>query len=58
VRSEGSSYNDNTPTEESFTMLEENLGDIITNVHNLAKVIQLNYTGFQNIIKKHDASDN
>ena len=29
----------------------------IADVHDLAKFTQLNYTGFQKIIKKHDASD-
>lgn len=35
-------------------MLEEDLSDIIADVHDLAKFTQLNYTGFQKIIKKHD----
>jgi len=30
------------------------LSDIIADVHDLAKFTQLNYTGFQKIIKKHD----
>ncbi|KAI5846683.1 vacuolar transporter chaperone 4 [Tricharina praecox] len=42
------------PTEEDFEMLEEDLSDIIADVHDLAKFTQLNYTGFQKIIKKHD----
>ncbi len=42
------------PSEESFTLLEENLSDIIADVHDLAKFVQLNYTGFYKIIKKHD----
>ena len=42
------------PTEEEFMMLEEDLSDIIADVHDLAKFVQLNYTGFQKIIKKHD----
>lgn len=37
-------------------MLEEDLSDIIADVHDLAKFVQLNYTGFQKIIKKHDVS--
>ncbi len=45
------------PSEEEFMMLEEDLGDIIADVHDLAKFVQLNYTGFQKIIKKHDVSD-
>ncbi|KAL2270222.1 hypothetical protein VTJ83DRAFT_2406 [Remersonia thermophila] len=42
------------PTEEEFMMLEEDLSDIIADVHDLAKFVQLNYTGFYKIIKKHD----
>jgi hypothetical protein len=37
-------------------MLEQDLGDIIGDVHDLAKFVQVNYTGFQKIIKKHDVS--
>lgn len=44
------------PSEEEFMMLEEDLSDIIADVHDLAKFVQLNYTGFQKIIKKHDVS--
>lgn len=39
---------------EDFDLLEEDLSDIIADVHDLAKFTQLNYTGFQKIIKKHD----
>jgi len=42
------------PTEDEFLLLEEDLSDIIADVHDLAKFTQLNYTGFQKIIKKHD----
>jgi len=42
------------PTAEEFEALEEELGDIIADVHDLAKFVQLNYTGFQKILKKHD----
>jgi SPX domain protein involved in polyphosphate accumulation/uncharacterized membrane protein YidH (DUF202 family) len=42
------------PSEDDFMLLEEDLSDIIADVHDLAKFIQLNYTGFQKIIKKHD----
>ncbi|KAI9701796.1 MAG: vacuolar transporter chaperone [Candelina mexicana] len=45
---------DDGPTEEEFLLLEEDLSDIIADVHDLAKFTQLNYTGFQKIIKKHD----
>ena len=41
-------------TEEEFMVLEDDLCDIIADVHDLAKFTQLNYTGFQKIIKKHD----
>jgi SPX domain protein involved in polyphosphate accumulation len=44
------------PTENDFEMLEEDLSDIIADVHDLAKFTQLNYSGFQKIIKKHDVS--
>jgi SPX domain protein involved in polyphosphate accumulation len=47
---------DDAPTEEDFLLLEEDLSDIIADVHDLAKFTQLNYTGFQKIIKKHDVS--
>ncbi|RMX96674.1 hypothetical protein D0868_11057 [Hortaea werneckii] len=48
----------NAPTEEVFSLLEEDLSDIIADVHDLAKFTQLNYTGFQKIIKKHDKQTN
>lgn len=44
------------PTDEDFLYLEQILSDIIADVHDLAKFTQLNYTGFQKIIKKHDVS--
>lgn len=44
----------NQDLEEQFMLLEEDLSDIIADVHDLAKYTQLNYTGFQKIIKKHD----
>jgi len=40
--------------EEAFMELEDILSDIIADVHDLAKFVQLNYTGFQKITKKHD----
>lgn len=40
--------------EDEFMVLEEDLCDIIADVHDLARFTQLNYTGFQKIIKKHD----
>ncbi|KAH8170182.1 VTC domain-containing protein [Sarocladium implicatum] len=46
--------NDAGPSEEEFMLLEEDLSDIIADVHDLAKFVQLNYTGFYKIIKKHD----
>lgn len=48
--------NGDVPTEEDFMLLEEDLSDITADVHDLAKFTQLNYTGFQKIIKKHDVS--
>lgn len=42
------------PTDDDFLMLEQVLSDIIADVHDLAKFTQLNYTGFQKIIKKQD----
>nr|POE93676.1 vacuolar transporter chaperone 4 [Quercus suber] len=42
------------PDEDEYLLLEEDLSDIIADVHDLAKFTQLNYTGFQKIIKKHD----
>ncbi|KAL8687296.1 MAG: hypothetical protein Q9218_006489 [Villophora microphyllina] len=45
---------DDIPSEDDFQLLEEDLSDIIADVHDLAKFTQLNYTGFQKIIKKHD----
>lgn len=47
---------DDGPSEEEFMLLEEDLSDIIADVHDLAKFVQLNYTGFYKIIKKHDVS--
>lgn len=42
------------PSEEDFILLEEDINDIIADVHDLAQFTRLNYTGFQKIIKKHD----
>lgn len=50
----GDGSEDDVPTEDDFMLLEEDLSDIIADVHDLAKFTQLNYTGFQKIIKKHD----
>jgi len=44
------------PSEEEFMALEQVLQDIITDVHDLSKFVQVNYTGFYKIIKKHDVS--
>lgn len=41
-------------TEEDFQLLEDDINDIIADVHDLAQFTRLNYTGFQKIIKKHD----
>ncbi|OUM55841.1 hypothetical protein BVG19_g5445 [[Candida] boidinii] len=40
--------------EQDFEDLEEELSDIIADVHDLAKFTRLNYIGFQKILKKHD----
>ena len=56
VGRDGPINDDDAPTEEEFMMLEQDLGDIIADVHDLAKFVQVNYTGFQKIIKKHDVS--
>ncbi|KAI0144260.1 SPX-domain-containing protein [Xylariaceae sp. FL1272] len=50
--------NEQGPPEEEFILLEEDLSDIIADVHDLAKYVQLNYTGFYKIIKKHDKLTN
>lgn len=42
------------PLELDFEDLEQELSDIIADVHDLAKFTRLNYTGFQKIVKKHD----
>lgn len=44
------------PSEEEFMVLEEDLSDIIADVHDLQKFTQVNYTGFHKIMKKHDVS--
>ncbi|ODV80643.1 polyphosphate synthetase protein [Suhomyces tanzawaensis NRRL Y-17324] len=44
----------NRPQEQDFEDLEQELSDIIADVHDLAKFSRLNYTGFQKIVKKHD----
>ena len=57
ARNENSGETDvEEPSEEDFILLEEDLSDVIADVHDLAKFTQLNYTGFQKIIKKHDVS--
>lgn len=40
--------------EQQFEDLEEELSDIIADVHDLAKFSRLNYTAFMKILKKHD----
>jgi len=54
VVSKADSRDGDAPSEEDFLLLEEDLSDIIADVHDLAKFTQLNYTGFTKIIKKHD----
>ena len=53
-RQQNSSEETDTDLEEDFELLEQDLSDVIADVHDLAKYTQLNYTGFQKIIKKHD----
>ncbi|AAS54806.1 AGR316Cp [Eremothecium gossypii ATCC 10895] len=50
----GSIHSVSPAADEEFEVLEEELSDIIADVHDLAKFAMLNYTGFQKIIKKHD----
>lgn len=40
--------------EQDYQDLEDELRDIISDVHDLSTFTQLNYTGFQKILKKHD----
>jgi vacuolar transporter chaperone complex subunit 4 len=54
VVSKADSTGPDAPSEEDFILLEEDLSDIIADVHDLARFTQLNYTGFTKIIKKHD----
>jgi len=54
ARAQQAQSQNNDGFEEDFDLLEEDLSDIIADVHDLAKFTQLNYTGFQKIIKKHD----
>jgi SPX domain protein involved in polyphosphate accumulation len=56
IRDAYNGNDDDAPTEEEFMMLEEDLNEITADVNDLAKFVQLNYTGFQKIIKKHDVS--
>lgn len=44
--------------EHQFEELEDEVSSIIADVHDLSKFTQLNYTGFQKIIKKHDKLTN
>ncbi|KAK6842052.1 SPX-domain-containing protein [Apiospora arundinis] len=46
--------NEPGPAEEEFVAREEFISDIIADVHDLAKFVQINYTAFYKIIKKHD----
>lgn len=50
--------NEPGPAEEEFVAREEFISDIIADVHDLAKFVQINYTAFYKIIKKHDVSPN
>ncbi|EGV60644.1 vacuolar transporter chaperone [Yamadazyma tenuis] len=44
----------NTTEDDEFQSLENELSDVIADVHDLARFTRLNYTGFQKIVKKHD----
>lgn len=54
VISRADSRHRDAPTEDDYFLLEDDLSEIIADVHDLAKFTQLNYTGFYKIIKKHD----
>ena len=41
---------ENTPPDETFLILEEEVSDIIADVHDLAHYTRLNYTAFQKIL--------
>jgi SPX domain protein involved in polyphosphate accumulation len=58
VVSKANNQGPDAPAEEDYILLEEDLSDIIADVHDLAKFTQLNYTGFTKIIKKHDKQTN
>ncbi|WFD31789.1 vacuolar transporter chaperone [Malassezia sp. CBS 17886] len=45
---------ENDALDEQFLDLEEQLAEIIADVHDLALYTKLNYTGFLKIVKKHD----
>ena len=53
-KKQNASEETDTDLEEDFELLEQDVSDVIADVHDLAKYTQLNYTGFQKIIKKHD----
>ncbi|KAI0461234.1 vacuolar transporter chaperone [Komagataella kurtzmanii] len=53
-----SSDNERELYEQDFEDLEEELSDVIADVHDLAKFTRLNYIGFQKILKKHDKQTN
>ncbi|TVY52767.1 Vacuolar transporter chaperone 4, partial [Lachnellula cervina] len=54
ARDGSAAQDDDEPDSEDFMLLEEDLNEITAEVNDLAKFVQLNYTGFQKIIKKHD----
>lgn len=58
ARDGSAAQDDDEPDSEDFMLLEEDLNEITAEVNDLAKFVQLNYTGFQKIIKKHDVSLN
>jgi len=56
ARDGSAAQDDDGPDEDDFLLLEEDLNEITAEVNDLAKFVQLNYTGFQKVIKKHDVS--
>ncbi|GAA5949801.1 hypothetical protein JCM21900_004204 [Sporobolomyces salmonicolor] len=53
-RDEASDTSDDDEFEDRFVELEEDLANVIADVHDLGHFSHLNYTGFIKIVKKHD----
>lgn len=54
VDKDGNNGEEDAPDGQDFDLLEEDLNDLIADVHDLASFVRLNYDGFQKIVKKHD----